>query len=101
MGAEAVMLRWFAAPIQHRGLAFVSFVSFAFVALGFAQSAGEKTEPIKMRTLRPGDSIYVLIGAGGNSLALMRDDGVVLIDTKSPAGGKQILDTIQAVSDRP
>jgi glyoxylase-like metal-dependent hydrolase (beta-lactamase superfamily II) len=54
-----------------------------------------------MRTLRPGDIVYVLIGGGGNSLAMMRDDGVVLIDTKLPAGGRQILETIQAVSDRP
>lgn len=54
-----------------------------------------------MRTLRPGDIVYVLLGGGGNSLAMMRDDGVVLIDTKLPAGGRQIRETIQAVSDRP
>lgn len=54
-----------------------------------------------MRTLRPGDIVYVLLGGGGNSLALMRDDGVVLVDTKLPGGGRQILRTIEAVSDRP
>lgn len=61
----------------------------------------QDSSPIRMRTLRPGDILYVLIGGGGNSLALMRDEGVVLIDTKRRAGGRQILDTIQAVTDRP
>jgi glyoxylase-like metal-dependent hydrolase (beta-lactamase superfamily II) len=54
-----------------------------------------------MRTLRPGDILYVLIGGGGNTLALMRDDGVVVIDTKLPGRGRQISDIIQAVSDKP
>src|SRR5262245_50820557 len=56
---------------------------------------------IRMRTLRPGDILYVLLGGGGNSLALMRAEGVVLIDTKLASGGRQILETIQAVSERP
>jgi glyoxylase-like metal-dependent hydrolase (beta-lactamase superfamily II) len=82
----------------------------AAVAVGafvqaFAQLASQTptadSAQIRMRTLRPGDIVYVLIGGGGNSLAMMRDDGVVLIDTKLPAGGRQILETIQAVSDRP
>jgi glyoxylase-like metal-dependent hydrolase (beta-lactamase superfamily II) len=56
---------------------------------------------IRMRTLRPGDILYVLLGAGGNSLALMRDDGVVLVDTKLAASGRQILEAIQTVSEKP
>jgi glyoxylase-like metal-dependent hydrolase (beta-lactamase superfamily II) len=65
------------------------------------QHASNETTPIRMRTLRPGDNVYVLLGQGGNSLALIRDEGVVIVDTKLPAGGRQILETIQAVSDRP
>jgi glyoxylase-like metal-dependent hydrolase (beta-lactamase superfamily II) len=56
---------------------------------------------IRMRTLRPGDILYVLLGAGGNSLAMMRDDGVVLVDTKLARGGAGILETIGAVSEQP
>ena len=56
---------------------------------------------VKMRTLRPGDILYVLLGGGGNTLALMREDGVVVIDTKLPGWGRPILHAIQAATDRP
>jgi glyoxylase-like metal-dependent hydrolase (beta-lactamase superfamily II) len=65
------------------------------------QTASQDSAPIRMRTLRPGDILYVLIGGGGNTLALMRDEGVVIIDTKLPGRGRQIQDIIQAVSDKP
>ena len=56
---------------------------------------------MRLRTLSPGDILYVLIGGGGNSLALMRDDGVVVIDTKLPGWGGAIREAIEAVTDRP
>ena len=71
------------------------------VAATAHQTPSRESPPIRMRTLRPGDILYVLIGGGGNSLALMRDDGVVLVDTKLPGGGREMLETIQAVSDKP
>jgi glyoxylase-like metal-dependent hydrolase (beta-lactamase superfamily II) len=69
-------------------------------------SAGDQSRPpgpriVRMRTLRPGDIVYVLLGGGGNTLALMREDGVVVIDTKLPGWGRPILDAIQAATDRP
>jgi glyoxylase-like metal-dependent hydrolase (beta-lactamase superfamily II) len=56
---------------------------------------------VRMQTLNVRDILYVLTGGGGNTLALMRDDGVVLIDTKLPGWGKSILETIQSVTDKP
>src|SRR5882762_5251238 len=56
---------------------------------------------VRMQTLNVRDILYILTGGGGNTLALMRDDGVVLIDTKRPGWGRPILDTIQAVTDKP
>ena len=69
-------------------------------------AAGDQSQPqgsriVRMRTLRPGDIAYVLLGGGGNTLALMREDGVVVIDTKLPGWGQPILDAIQAATDRP
>lgn len=53
----------------------------------------------KMQTLNVRDILYVLTG-GSNTLALMRDDGVVLVDTKPPGWHTTILDNINAVSDK-
>ena len=71
-----------------------------------SQTQGSRIPPqgpriVKMRTLRPGDILYVLLGGGGNTLALMREDGVVVIDTKLPGWGRPIIDAMQAVTDRP
>src|SRR5438445_8132629 len=70
----------------------------SMAAAGFQDRAGKT---VKLRTLGPGDNLYVLIGGGGNTLAMVRDDGVVLIDTKLPGWGRPILDAVQAVTDRP
>ena len=72
---------------------------------GLSMAAGvqDRDAPriIRMQTLNVRDILYVLTGGGGNTLALMRDDGVVLIDTKLPGWGRSILETIQAVTDKP
>jgi glyoxylase-like metal-dependent hydrolase (beta-lactamase superfamily II) len=69
------------------------------MAAGFQDRDAPKV--IRLQTLNVRDILYVLTGGGGNTLALMRDDGVVLIDTKLPGWGKSILDSIQAVTDKP
>jgi glyoxylase-like metal-dependent hydrolase (beta-lactamase superfamily II) len=65
------------------------------------QTAAQQSDVVKMQTLNVRDILYVLTGGGGNTLALMRDDGVVLVDTKSKAGGRGVRETIQAVTDGP
>jgi glyoxylase-like metal-dependent hydrolase (beta-lactamase superfamily II) len=56
---------------------------------------------VRVQTLNVRDILYILTGGGGNALALMRDDGVVLIDTKLPGWGTPLLQAIHAVSDAP
>jgi cyclase len=56
---------------------------------------------VTMQTLSVYDILYVLTGGGGNTLALMRDDGIVLVDTKLPGWGQAMLDAMGAVSDKP
>ena len=63
--------------------------------------AAQENRTVRLRTLGPGDILYVLIGGGGNTLALMRDDGVVVIDTKLPGWGMPIREAIEAATDRP
>jgi glyoxylase-like metal-dependent hydrolase (beta-lactamase superfamily II) len=80
----------------------------ANVASGFSRtlldafsSAGQERKSVKLRTLSPGDVLYVLLGGGGNTLALVADSGVVLIDTKSPGWGAAIREAVEAVSEQP
>ena len=65
------------------------------------RSSSRTAGVVRMQTLNVRDILYVLTGGGGNALALMRDDGVVLIDTKGAGWGRPILEAIQAVTDKP
>jgi cyclase len=79
-----------------------SRIGIALVAVGIvthAQPESDKT--IRMQTLNVRDILYVLSGGGANSLALVRDDGVVLIDTKAPGWGPSVVRTIGGVTDQP
>jgi glyoxylase-like metal-dependent hydrolase (beta-lactamase superfamily II) len=73
------------------------------LSLAVARLSLQQPEPkiVRIQTLNVRDILYVLTGGGGNSLALMRDDGVVLIDTKFTGWGRPLLDAIQAVTDKP
>ena len=53
-----------------------------------------------MQTLNVRDILYILTG-GSNTLALMRDEGVLLVDTKPAGWGRAILDNIESVTDQP
>lgn len=78
----------------------VRAVLFASV-LTLAMPARAQERTVRLRTLGPGDILYVLIGGGGNTLALMRDDGVVVIDTKLPGWGTAVRQAIESATDRP
>jgi cyclase len=65
----------------------------------YAQPESDKI--IRIQTLNVRDILYILSGGGANSLALMRDDGVVLIDTKAAGWGQSVVRTIAGVTDQP
>jgi glyoxylase-like metal-dependent hydrolase (beta-lactamase superfamily II) len=68
---------------------------------GQGQPAGSKV--VEMRTLGVSDTLYVLTGGGGNSLALVDENsgGVILVDTKLPGWGQPLLDAIGSITDLP
>lgn len=68
---------------------------------GAAASGQGEPKTVRLRTLSPGDVLYVMLEGGGNSLALVGDEHVVLVDAKSPGWGTAIADAVQAVGDRP
>lgn len=47
------------------------------------------------------DNLYKIPGAGGNTTVFVRDDGVVLVDTKLANNGEAILKQVQTVTSKP
>jgi len=47
------------------------------------------------------DNLYKVPGAGGNTTVFIREDGVVLVDTKLANNGEAILKQVQTVTDKP
>src|SRR4051812_7429718 len=76
-------------------------ITAAVVSMPPAGAQERRPTAVRMQTLSVWDTLYVLTGSGGNTLALMRDEGVVLVDTKLPGAGKSIQETIEAVTDKP
>lgn len=72
--------------------------------LGAPQAVGQPVaKAVRMHSLSPGDTVYVLMDGGGHSFAVVDEDsgGVVLVDTKSPGWGQTIRDTVALVTELP
>src|ERR1700756_1602966 len=76
-------------------------VAFSLGALLLTAVVFQGQQPVvRMRTLNVRDILYVLTSDNSNSMALMRDDGVVLIDSGLPGWDGAMRDTIGGVSDQ-
>ena len=47
------------------------------------------------------DKVFMIPGAGGNTVAYLAANGVVLVDTKLANNGQAILDQVKSVTDKP
>jgi glyoxylase-like metal-dependent hydrolase (beta-lactamase superfamily II) len=47
------------------------------------------------------DNVYKIFGGGGNTLVVVQNDGVVLVDTKLPNNGPAIVSEVKKVTDKP
>ena len=47
------------------------------------------------------DNVYKIFGGGGNTLVVVQQDGVVLVDTKMPGNGPAIVSEVKKVTDKP
>lgn len=65
-----------------------------------ASQPAAQPERVRIQLLSRGAVVYLLTGAG-NSIVLIRDDGVVLIDSKTSALTQGIFDAVGLVTDRP
>ncbi len=92
------------------------------VAVSLAASAAAQQRPERpgATTARPGgaaapraalpppepiehikDNVYKIFGGGGNTLVVVQQDGVVLVDTKLPGNGPAIVSEVKKVTDKP
>lgn len=89
--------------VMNRASALSAVIAVCALSIAAAAHQGQRrpTRIVTIQTLNVRDIVYLLTGGGGNALALMRDEGVVLIDTKLPGWGRPTLDAIEAVTDKP
>ena len=84
--------------------AFVLAAMLPLVASGYRQRPQPDQKSVRIQLLSLLDDrepLYMLTGGGGNSLVLVRDEGVVLIDSKLPGWSQALLDKVALVTDRP
>lgn len=79
-------------------------IAFGAIGVFTVGTAGQSrpdaaAKTVELRKLK--DNLYLLAGGGANSLALVTDLGVVLVDTKLPGWGQPTLDKIKTVTSKP
>ena len=73
---------------------------FLLAAAGAAAQPRPRIPPTG--SIRQGrDNLYVIPGAGGNTVVFVTAAGVVLVDTKLANNGEAILKQVRTVSDKP
>jgi glyoxylase-like metal-dependent hydrolase (beta-lactamase superfamily II) len=87
---------------MRRGIVLGALIVVSALSLA-AQGRPQGPKVVKMATLNVRDTLYLLTGGGGNTLALVDEigGGVVLIDTQLAGWGPPLLDAIRAVTDLP
>ena len=75
----------------------------AIVFVAVAGVAAQQRPPIPptgtIKKLR--DNLYVIPGAGPNTIVFLTKSGVVLVDTKLPNNGEPILQQVRTITDQP
>src|SRR4029450_1251120 len=85
--------------------AFVLAVVIVVGGLSLLTGASQNPPPawgpqvVELQKLK--DNLYLLSGGGGNSVFLVTDLGVVLVDSKLAGWGQAILDKIKTVTSQP
>ena len=73
----------------------------SIVAGGLAAAVYAQGLPGIGETEKVSDNVYKIFGAGGNTTAFVRSDGVVLVDTKLANNGPAILAKVREFTDKP
>jgi glyoxylase-like metal-dependent hydrolase (beta-lactamase superfamily II) len=94
-----------------RAMLVAILVAVGGLSAGVAALQQQQQKPINVRAIQKlRDNLYFISGGelneretwtGGNSMVLVRDAGVVLVDTMLPGAGRGILAQIKSVTDKP
>ena len=78
-------------------LGLVAATGITVAAAGF--QGLQQPQPLAITKVK--DNLFVITGGGGNTAAYLAANGVVLVDTKLPYYGEQILDQVKSVTSKP
>ena len=81
-------------------LAVIAGVGLAAISVAQAQQPAP-TGPNVAQIEKVKDNLFMITGGGGNTVAYVTANGVVLVDTKLSNWGQAILDKVRTVSDKP
>jgi glyoxylase-like metal-dependent hydrolase (beta-lactamase superfamily II) len=70
-------------------------------AAAYQQAGGSEQAPRVVEVEKLRDNLFVLRGGGGNTAVFVRNDGVVVVDTKNPGWGQPVLDKIRELTSQP
>jgi glyoxylase-like metal-dependent hydrolase (beta-lactamase superfamily II) len=89
--------------VVKRVFVLAAVVAAGSLSLATAGSRGQAAPsgPTVVELQKLKDNLYLLTGGGGNSVFLVTELGVVLVDSKLAGSGKAILDTIRTVTPKP
>jgi glyoxylase-like metal-dependent hydrolase (beta-lactamase superfamily II) len=74
--------------------------TLSIAAAGY-QTTAQGTARLRVQLLNPGLGLYAVTGGGGNSIVFVRDEDVVVVDTKVSASGPALLDVIGSITENP
>lgn len=77
------------------------FASGMLPAAVGGRQAPPQSDPIIVQLLSTGAVLYMLRGGGGSSIVLVRDEGVVLIDSKPRGRTQELVEAVALVTERP
>ena len=84
-----------------RVLVLLGLLTVGAVSIIFGQQQQQQRPPVNLEIQKVKDNLYMISGGGGNTAAFITDKGVVVVDTKLPGFGPQILEKVKSVTDKP
>jgi glyoxylase-like metal-dependent hydrolase (beta-lactamase superfamily II) len=73
----------------------------ALIVFAAATAQAQQPASVRLTAWHVRDGIYMIVGAGGNTIVQVGDDGVLIVDTKLAAAADVLLDAIRRISDKP